>query len=60
MTDYDKIIINKLLDIYERRGAYKKDDSQIRSITLSVADTFHGYTDNSARAKTCKVKQNML
>ena len=46
MTDYDKIIINKLLDIYERRGAYKKDDSQIRSITLSVADTFHGYTDN--------------
>ena len=45
MKNYEAEIINRLLDIYERRGAYKKDPDEIRAITLSVEDVFPEYTN---------------
>ena len=45
MKNYEKEIINKLLDIYERRGAYRKAANEVRAISITVADTFPEYAD---------------
>ena len=45
MKSYEKEIINKLLDIYERRGAYRKAANEVRAISITVADTFPEYAD---------------
>ena len=45
MKNYEAEIINRLLDTYERRGAYKKDPDEVRAITLSVEDVFPEYTN---------------
>ena len=42
---YEKEIINKLLDIYERRGAYKKDLSEVRAISIKLSEQFPEYTN---------------
>lgn len=42
---YEREIINKLLDIYERRGAYKKELSEIRAITIKPSEQFPEYTN---------------
>ena len=45
MKNYEAEIINRLLDTYERRGAYKKEPDEVRAITLSVEDVFPEYTN---------------
>lgn len=45
MKNYEKEIINKLLDIYERRGAYRKAANEVRAISITVADAFPKYVD---------------
>ena len=45
MKSYEKEIINKMLDIYERRGAYKKQPDEIRAITIEISKAFPEYAD---------------
>ena len=45
MKNYEAEIINRLLDAYERRGAYKKVPDQVRAITLSIEDMFPDYAN---------------
>ena len=45
MKNYEAEIVNRLLDTYERRGAYKKEPDEVRAITLSVEDVFPEYTN---------------
>ena len=45
MKNYEAEIINRLLDAYERRGAYKKEPDQVRAITLSIEDMFPDYAN---------------
>lgn len=45
MKSYEKEIINKLLDIYERRGAFRKAANEIRAISITVAEAFPEYVD---------------
>ena len=45
MKNYEAEIINRLLDTYERRGAYKKEPDEVRAITLSVEGVFPEYTN---------------
>ena len=46
MKLYEKEIINKMLDIYERRGAYKKQPDEIRAITIEISKAFPEYADS--------------
>ncbi len=46
MKSYEKEIINKMLDIYERRGAYKKQPDEIRAITIEISKAFPEYADS--------------
>lgn len=43
--DYGKDILNKLIDMYERRGAYAKDMSTLRAIQMDVAKSYPAYSD---------------
>ena len=43
--DYKKVILNKLIDMYERREAYNKEPSSVRTISLNVAKEFPEYVD---------------
>lgn len=43
--DYGKDILNKLIDIYERRGAYNKAASALRAIQLDVKKEYPVYSD---------------
>ena len=45
MKAYEKEIINKMLDIYECRGAYKKQSDEIRSITIESSKVFPEYAN---------------
>ena len=45
MKNYEKEIITRLLDIYERRGAYRKGAHEVRAISITVADAFPKYVD---------------
>lgn len=43
--DYKKDILNRLIDMYERRNAFDKDISILRSIQLDIKKTYPTYTD---------------
>ena len=43
--DYDIDILNKLIDMYERRGAFGKDASSLRAIQIEVKKVYPAYTD---------------
>ena len=43
--DYGKDILNRLLDMYERRGAFDKDASSLRAIQLEVKKVYPAYAD---------------
>lgn len=43
--DYSKDILERLLDMYERRGAFSKEASSLRAIQLDVKKTYPKYTD---------------
>lgn len=45
MKSYEKEIVNELLDIYERRAAYRKAAHEIRAISITVAEAFPEYAD---------------
>jgi len=45
MRNYEKEIVTRLLDIYERRGAYRKAADEIHAITVRVPDLFPEYAD---------------
>ena len=46
MKAYEKEIINRLLDIYERRGSYKKRPEEIRAISIEITKAFPEYADS--------------
>ena len=41
--DYGKDILSRLLDMYERRGAFDKDASSLRAIQLEVSKVYKEY-----------------
>ena len=41
--DYGKDILSRLLDMYERRGAFDKDVSSLRAIQLEVSKVYKEY-----------------
>ena len=41
--DYGKDILSRLLDMYERRGAFDKDASSLRAIQLEVNKAYPEY-----------------
>jgi hypothetical protein len=43
--DYDKDILNRLIDIYESRGAFDKDASSLRVIQIEVKKVYSEYVD---------------
>lgn len=43
--DYGKDILNRLIDIYERRGAFDKDASSFRAIQIDVKKVYPAYVD---------------
>lgn len=43
--DYGKDILNRLLDTYERRGAFDKDASSLRAIQFEVKKVYPAYAD---------------
>lgn len=43
--DYTKDILNRLLDMYERREAFNQDASTLRSIQIEVKKTYPAYED---------------
>lgn len=43
--DYGKDILNRLLDMYERRGAFDKDPSSLRAIQIEVKKVYPEYVD---------------
>ena len=43
--DYGKDILNRLIDMYERRGAFDKDASSLRAIQLEVKKVYPAYVD---------------
>lgn len=43
--DYKKVILNKLINIYERREVYNKDITEVRAISFDIAKEFKEYTD---------------
>jgi len=38
--DYTKDILNRLIDIYERREGYKKEPSSLRVIQIDIKKTY--------------------
>ena len=43
--DYSKDILTRLLDMYERRGAFVKDASSLRAIQIEVKKVYPAYAD---------------
>ncbi len=43
--DYGKDILNHLIDMYERRGAFDKDASALRAIQIDVGKVYPAYVD---------------
>ena len=43
--DYGKDILNRLLDMYERRGAFDEDASSLRAIQIEVKKVYPAYVD---------------
>lgn len=43
--DYTKDILNRLLDMYERREAFNQDASTLRAIQIEVKKTYPAYED---------------
>ncbi|MBO4910174.1 MAG: DUF2399 domain-containing protein [Lachnospiraceae bacterium] len=43
--DYSKDIVNRLLEIFERRSGYAKDPTELRSIQFDIAKEYPAYTD---------------
>lgn len=43
--DYGKDILNRLIDIYERRGAFDKEASSLRAIQIEVKKVYPAYVD---------------
>lgn len=43
--DYSKDILNRLLDMYERRGVFDKDVSSLRAIQIEVKKVYPAYVD---------------
>lgn len=43
--DYGKDILNRLIDIYERRGAFDKDASSLRAIQFELRKVYPEYLD---------------
>lgn len=43
--DYSKDLLNKLLDIYERRNAFQKEASALRAIQIEVKKAYPAYAD---------------
>ena len=43
--DYGKDILNRLIDMYERRGAFDKDASSLRAIQIEVKKAYPEYMD---------------
>lgn len=43
--DYGKDILNRLIDVYERRGAFDKDATSLRVIRLEVKKVYAAYVD---------------
>lgn len=43
--DYSKDMINRFLDMYERRGAFDKDASSLRAIQIEVKKAYPQYAD---------------
>lgn len=43
--DYGKDILNRLIDMYERRGAFDKDASSLRAIQIEVKKVYSAYAD---------------
>lgn len=42
---YGKDILNRLIDMYERRGAFDKDASSLRAIQIEVKKVYPAYVD---------------
>ncbi len=43
--DYGKDILNRLLDMYERRGIFNKEASSLRAIQIEVGKVYPAYAD---------------
>lgn len=43
--DYGKDILNRLLDMYERRGAFDKDASSLRAIRIDIGKVYPEYVN---------------
>ena len=43
--DCGKDILNRLIDMYERRGAFDKDASSLRAIQIEVKKVYPEYVD---------------
>ena len=43
--DYRKDILNRLLDIYEKRGAFDRDASSLRAVQIDVKKEYPAYAD---------------
>ncbi|MDO5151620.1 MAG: DUF2220 family protein [Oscillospiraceae bacterium] len=43
--DYAKDILNRLIDMYERRGAFHQDASTLRAIRLEIKKVYPAYVD---------------
>ena len=43
--DYGKDILNRLIDMYERRGAFDKTASSLRAIQIEVKKVYPAYVD---------------
>lgn len=43
--DYGKDILNRLIEMYERRGAFEKDASSLRAIQIEVKKVYPAYVD---------------
>lgn len=43
--DYGKDILNRLIDMYERRGAFDKEPSSLRAIQIEVKKAYPAYAD---------------
>lgn len=43
--NYGKDILNRLLDMYERRGAFNKEASSLRAIQIEVKKSYPAYAD---------------
>ncbi|MBP1564559.1 MAG: DUF2399 domain-containing protein [Oscillospiraceae bacterium] len=43
--NYEKDILDKLIDVYERRGYFKKQTSEMKSVSLNISKEYSEYFD---------------